>query len=188
MLYKPFLPTKKRIASLSKLDRCREKRKILFLFYPTPLSFSPFVTAKGFFTGGEKPTGKERDEPIVEGSTIRLASRDPLSDFSPSVEDKDDSSSQSPSAKEKRRAPPPSRHGRKGAENPLPLTASKRDEPIVEGSTIRLASRDPLSDCVKERRAHRQWVDDSSCFARSQRETSLLSTIHLRFRQSLHLR
>ena len=33
-------------------------------------------------------------------------------------------------------------HRRKGAETPLPLTASKRDEPIVEELTIGLDSQD----------------------------------------------
>ena len=73
--------------------------------------------------------GSNRDEPIVEGSTIRLASRDPslrLFTFgfftpgekpTPSVTDRDDSSSL------------------KGAENR-----------IVEGSMIRLAPQDPPFD------------------------------------------
>ena len=34
----------------------------------------------------------------------------------------------------------------------LPLTASKGDEPIVEGSTIRLVSQDPSFDWVKTKR------------------------------------
>ena len=40
-----------------------------------------------------------------------------------------------------------------------------RDEPIVEGSTIRLASQNP-SSLSEKRRAHRRRIDDSSCFAR----------------------
>ena len=104
-------------------------------------SFSPLVVGFDFFTEGEKPapsvTG--RDEPSVEGSTIRLASQDPLFD----------------SVKERRLLLPfaygdweqkiPSSKNRRFVllRKTLLLTSSKRDQPIVEGSTIRLASRDP---------------------------------------------
>ena len=63
----------------------------------------------------------------------------------PTLSSRDDSSSQSPKAKEKRRAPAPLREQRipssknrrfVSLRKTLPSAASKRDEPIVEGSKV----------------------------------------------------
>ena len=122
-----------------------------------------FSVAKGFFTEGEKPTEKRRslllwgskESPPFDFVKERRAHRRRIDDssrfarplsptfhlrFRQSRLDRDDSSSF------------------EGAKNPLLLTLSKRDEPIVEGSTIYLALSDPPFDWIKKRRAHRQHI------------------------------
>ena len=137
-------------------------------------SLSSLVTAKGFFTQDEKPftfgdslQRKGRDEPIVEGSTIGLAlqRKDPSSPsgkrrvlLSLTFGEREEMSpplDYSPSASSPKVISRSRREGScslEGAKNTLLLTSSKRDEPIVEGSTIRLVSQDPSFDWVKTKR------------------------------------